>query len=214
MATLPATPKSDQGWPKGMTPRYRLFRRIVLLLGGVLLGLRLHGEKLAPERGPLILAANHTRYLDPVFVCMAVPRRVQWMAKKEIFLPGLRRVFGLLGAFPVDRQGGGRSALRTAINLLSEGWALGIFPEGTRKQTGADREAKSGVSMLAVRGRARVLPIYLGSIPTPLARLRGEHFDIYVGDTINMDNTPKGRKAYKEAAEGVLVTIYSLPKRG
>lgn len=214
MATLPTATTADQEWPKGMTTRYRFFRWIVLLLGRVFLGLRLHGEKLAPERGPLILAANHTRYLDPVFVCMAVPRRVQWMAKKEIFLPGLRKFFDLLGAFPVDRQGGGRSALRAAIKLLSEGWALGIFPEGTHRRTGGVREAKSGVSMLAVRGRARVLPIYIGDIPTPLARLRGERFHIYIGDTINIDNTIKGREAYKEAAEEVLATIYSLPKRG
>lgn len=214
MATLPTTATTDQEWPKGMTTRYWFFRWIVLLLGRVFLGLRLHGEEFAPERGPLILAANHTRYLDPVFVCMAVPRRVQWMAKKEIFLPGLRKFFDLLGAFPVDRQGGGRSALRAAIKLLSEGWALGIFPEGTHRRTGGVREAKSGVSMLAVRGRARVLPIYIGDIPTPLARLRGERFHIYIGDTINIDNTIKGREAYKEAAEEVLATIYSLPKRG
>ncbi len=212
MATLP--PAEDQKWPKGMTSRYRLFRRIVLVLGRVLLGLRIHGEHRTPERGPLILAANHTRYLDPVFVCMAVPRRVQWMAKKEIFIPGLRKFFGLLGAFPVDRQGGGRSALRTALNLLSEGWALGIFPEGTHKQTGAVREAKSGVSMLAARGHARVVPIHLGKVPTPLARLRGELFHIHVGDPVTIDNTLKGREAYREAAEGVLATIYALPKKG
>lgn len=212
MATLP-TP-AGQEWPEGMTWRYRLFRRIVLLVGRVFLGLHLHGEKRAPERGPLILAANHTRYLDPVFVCMAVPRRVQWMAKKEIFVPGLRKFFALLGAFPVDRQGGGRSALRTALNLLSEGWALGIFPEGTHKQTARDRRAKSGVSMLAVRGGARVIPIHLGKVPTPVARVRGDRFHIYVGNPITIDSTLKGREAYREAAEEVMATIYSLPEKG
>lgn len=212
MATLPPTP--GQEWPEGMTPRYRLFRRTVLFIFRVLLGLCLHGEKRVPERGPLILATNHTRYLDPVFVCIAVPRRVQWMAKKEIFLPGLRRFFALLGAFPVDRGGGGRAALKNALKLLSEGWALGIFPEGTHKQTGGERDAKSGVSMMAVRGRARVIPIHLGKVPTPLDRLRGECFHIHVGDPINIDNTLKSREAYKDAAEKVLTTIYSLPKKG
>lgn len=212
MATLPAAP--GQEWPGGMTSRYRLFRAVVVFLARILLGLRLHGEERIPERGPLLLAANHSRYLDPVFVCMAVPRRVQWMAKKEIFYPGLRRLFDVLGAFPVDREGGGRAALRTAIDLLSKGWALGIFPEGTHRQSGKDRGAKSGVSMLAVRGRARVVPIHLGKVPTPLARLRGEHFDVHVGDPITIDNTIKGGRAYKEAAEGVLATIYALPKRG
>ena len=212
MATLPPTP--GQEWPHGMTSRYRLFRSVVLFLGRVFLGLRLHGEKFVPERGPLILAANHTRYLDPIFVCVAVPRRVQWMAKKEIFIPGLRKFFALLGAFPVDRQKGGRGALRTAFGLLSEGWALGIFPEGTHKQkTEKDREAKSGVSMLAVRGRALVTPIHLGRIPTPLGRFRGERFHIHVGEAINIDSKIKGREAYKETAEGVLATIYSLPNK-
>lgn len=211
MATLP--PTSGQEWPHGMTSRYRLFRSVVIFLGKVLLGLCLHGEKFVPERGPLILAANHTRYLDPIFVCIAVPRRVQWMAKKEIFIPGLRKLFALLGAFPVDRQKGGRGALRKAFELLSEGWALGIFPEGTHKQkTEKDREAKSGVSMIAVRGRAPVTPIHLGQIPTPLGRLRRERFHIHVGEVIDIDNTIKGREAYKKAAEEVLVTIYSLPK--
>jgi 1-acyl-sn-glycerol-3-phosphate acyltransferase len=211
MATLPQTP--GQEWPKGLTPRYRLFRNTVLLLCRILLGLSLHGEKNAPERGPLVLAANHFRYMDPIFVCVAVPRRVQWMAKKEIFLPGLRRFFALLGAFPVDREGGGRAALKNAINLLSQGWALGIFPEGTHKQGGGERDAKSGVSMLAVRGRARVVPIHLGKIPTPLARLRGDRFHVRVGSPIDIDNTLKGREAYKEAAERVLRTIYSLPEQ-
>lgn len=210
MATLPSSP--GQEWPHGMTNRYKIFRFVVLFLGRVLLGLCLHGEKYVPPRGPLILAANHSRYLDPIFVCVAVPRRVQWMAKKEIFIPGLRRFFALLGAFPVDRQKGGRAALRTAFDLLAKGWALGIFPEGTHKQnTDKDREAKSGVSMLAVRGRARVTPIHLGKIPTPLGRLRGECFHIYLGEAINIDNTLKSREAYKRAAEEVLATIYSLP---
>ena len=203
-----------QEWPEGMSPRYRLFRRVVLLVGRILLGLCIHSENLTPRRGPLILAANHTRYLDPVFVCMAAPRRVQWMAKKEVFVPGLRKFFGLLGAFPVDRQGGGRAALRKALKLLSEGWALGIFPEGTHKQTGGERDAKSGVTMLAARSGARVIPIHLGKVPTPLGRLRGERFHIHVGDPIIIHNTLRGREAYKEFAEVVLTTIYSLPDKG
>ncbi|MGB3684042.1 MAG: lysophospholipid acyltransferase family protein [Rubrobacteraceae bacterium] len=212
MATLKAPTGKD--WPEGMSPRYKLFRQVVLFLGRILLGLRLHGEDRTPRQGPLVLAANHTRYLDPVFVCMAAPRRVQWMAKKEIFIPGLRRFFSLLGAFPVDREAGGRSALRNAMKLLSEGWALGIFPEGTHKKTEKTRDAKSGVSLLAVRGGARITPIHLGKVPTPLGRFRGERLHIHVGDPLIIHDTVKGRRAYKALAEEVLTTIYSLPGKG
>ena len=68
--------------PGQMSPRYRLFRWVMLALGRLFLGFEIHGEERVPAKGPLIVAANHHRFFDPVFVSMAVPRRVQWMAQK------------------------------------------------------------------------------------------------------------------------------------
>ena len=104
--------------PWGMSLRYLLFRGTLRVLGRIFLGFTVHGARNTPESGPLVVASNHHRFFDPVFVCMAVPRRVQWMAKKELFVFGLRGFFALIGAFPVDRQGGGRSALRVALQFL------------------------------------------------------------------------------------------------
>lgn len=197
---------------KRSTTRYRIFRLLVVAFGKVFLGFVGYGGKNTPESGPLIVAANHSRFFDPVFVCMAVPRRIQWMAKKELFVFPFKWFFYFLAAFPVDRQGGGRAALRTALKYLAEGWAMGIFPEGTRRQAGSSQGAKSGAIMLAVRSGARILPVYLGRIPGPLARLRGERFRAYVGEPITIDNTLHGRQAYKEAANELLRTIYALPE--
>lgn len=198
--------------PTGMTRRYTLFRRFMLFMGGVFLGFRVHGAENVPPKGPLVVAANHHRFFDPVFVCMAVPRRVQWMAKKELFIPPLRRFFHFLGAFPVDRQSGGRSAIRDALSYLREGWALGIFPEGTRQRDRESGEAKSGAIMLAVRGDARILPVFIGKVPSLAQRLRGERMDAYVGTPITIDNTLRGREAYRGAADEVLGEIYALPE--
>src|SRR5215217_5541468 len=134
-----------------MSPRYRLFRWLMRLLGVIFLGFEVHGTHRVPDEGPLIVAANHRRFFDPVFVSMAVPRRVRWMAKKELFSFPLRWLFYFVGAFPVDREGGGRAALRTAMNFLAEGRTLGIFPEGTRRKGGVSPEAKSGAALLAAR---------------------------------------------------------------
>jgi 1-acyl-sn-glycerol-3-phosphate acyltransferase len=198
--------------PGEMSPRYRLFRWVMLALGRLFLGFEIHGEERVPVKGPLVVAANHHRFFDPVFVSMAVPRRLQWMAKKELFVFPFYKFFIFIGAFAVDREGGGRSALRAALEYLREGWALGMFPEGTRQREGASGEAKSGVVMLAVRSTAPILPVFVDRVPPLGARLRGARLHVYIGDPITIDNTLRGRVAYREAADGILDTIYSLPE--
>ncbi len=196
---------------RGMSRRYKLFRRFMLTLGWLLFGFTVHGAEKVPKEGPLIVAANHRRYADPVFVPMAVPRRMQWMAKKELFVFPLRALFYFIGSFPVDRAGGGRAGLRTALNFLAKGWALGIFPEGTHRTGEGSREAKSGTALLAVRGGAPVLPVFVGETPGLRARLRGERLRVYVGDPIAVDANLRGREAYRSAAEEILRVIYALP---
>ena len=201
----------ERGVSRDISPRYRIFRQVMLALGWLLFGFTVHGAEKTPPSGPLIVAANHHRYPDPVFVSMAVPRRIQWMAKKELFVFPFRRFFFFIGSFPVDREGGGRSALRAALEYLREGWALGMFPEGTRRRDHTSGEAKSGAVMLAVRGNAPVLPVFVDRVPDLSARLRGEKLHVYIGNPITIDNTLRGSKAYREAAGRILDTIYALP---
>jgi 1-acyl-sn-glycerol-3-phosphate acyltransferase len=200
---------------RDMSARYRLFRWTMIALGRLLLGFTVHGAEKVPARGPLIVAANHHHYADPVLVCMAVPRRLQWMGKKELFVFPFKKFFFFIGTFPVDREKGGRAALRTALGLLKAGWALGIFPEGTRRKGyDPDHTPKSGVGMLAARASAPILPIFVGRIPGPFERLRGGKLHVYVGDPITSDNTTRsGGRVYKEVAGEVLHRIYGLGEK-
>lgn len=198
--------------PERMSRRYRLFRTVMRLLGRIFLGFTVYGEEKVPRKGALVVAANHTQYLDPVYVCMALPRRVQWMAKKELFAFPFGAFFYFIGSFPVDREGGGRAGLRTALNFLARGWALGIFPEGTHRTGEGSREAKSGTVLLAVRGGAPVLPVFVGPTPGLRGRLRGERLRVYIGDPTSVDATLRGREAYRAEAEEILRGIYALPK--
>jgi 1-acyl-sn-glycerol-3-phosphate acyltransferase len=198
--------------PAKMSRRYHLFRLFMIGLCRLLFGLTIRGMEKVPKKGPLVVAANHIQYPDPVIVCMAIPRRMQWMGKKQLYEPPYKRFFEFIGSFPVDREGGGRTGVRIALGYLAEGWALGIFPEGTHKDDGTAREAKSGAVMLAIRGGAPVLPVYVSRLPGPLARLRGERLRLIVGAPIRMDENLRGGKAYREAADEVLRTIYALPQ--
>jgi 1-acyl-sn-glycerol-3-phosphate acyltransferase len=210
MAAL-QTPKNRSS-PEMMSSRYRLFRALMRLLGRIFLGFAVHGEENMPPKGAVVVAANHTQYLDPVYVCMAVPRRLQWMGKKELFAFPFGAFFYFIGTFPVDREGGSRAGLRTALNFLARGWALGIFPEGTHRAGEGSREAKSGTALLAVRAGAPILPVYVGETPGLRARLRGERLRVYVGHPITVDGTLRGREAYRAAADEVLRAIYALPE--
>jgi 1-acyl-sn-glycerol-3-phosphate acyltransferase len=197
--------------PGEMTRRYHLFRRAMTLLCRLLFACRVHGGERIPSDGPLIVASNHSQYADPVLVCVAVPRRLQWMAKKQLFVFPFSKFFEFIGSFPVDREGGGRGAIRAALAFLAEGWALGIFPEGTHR--GTSREAKSGVVVLALRSGASVLPVHVGKLPGPLSRLRGQRLHIFVGEPVRLDPAMRGGAAYRAAADEIMHTIYALPER-
>jgi 1-acyl-sn-glycerol-3-phosphate acyltransferase len=185
---------------------------MLIYLSRLVFGFIVHGAENVPGKGPLIVASNHHQYADPVLVCMAVPRRIQWMAKKEVFVPPLDRFFYFIGSFPVDRQKGDRAALRAALGFLSEGWVLGIFPEGgRRKQDAVGQDSpKGGVAMLAARSKAPILPLYVGKAPNPLERLRGHRLHVYIGDPIVPGGASKERRVRREVAGEVLRAIYNL----
>ena len=199
--------------PGEMSPRYRLFRRVMIRLCRLLFGYTLHGGGRVPAEGPLIIASNHNQYADPVLVCVAVPRRVQWMGKKQLFVFPFRTFFRFIGTFPVDREGGGRAAIRAALAFLAEGWALGIFPEGTHRGEAGSKQAKSGVVVLASRGNAPVLPVYVGRLPGPLGRLRGERLHVYIGEPIELDPALRSGAAHRAKVDEIMSSIYALPQR-
>ena len=66
--------------------------------------------------------------------------------------------------------------------------------------------------VLSIRGNAPVVPVFVSKIPGPLARLRGERLRLIVGKPMRMDDKLRGGKAYREAADDVLRTVYALRK--
>ncbi|MBR3928320.1 MAG: 1-acyl-sn-glycerol-3-phosphate acyltransferase [Clostridia bacterium] len=130
------------------------------------------GENM-PLDGKAILCANHQSLQDPLVLATYVKRRMHFMAKKELFKNKLfGKVLSALGAFPVARGQNDLGAIRTAFKLLSEDEALGIFPEGTRFTDGEMHEAKNGVSMIALRTGAQVIPAYIIGNYKPFRKMR------------------------------------------
>lgn len=119
--------------------------------------LEVHGREHVPPPGtPLVIAANHRSGLDPFMVARALPpgRFVQFMAKKELFLPVIGWIISTGGSFPVDRSGNDLGAVRMAVRILKKGGTVGIFPQGTR----GGPALQGGVALIAAKARAPILP--------------------------------------------------------
>jgi len=122
--------------------------------------LKKEGQKV-PQEGAIVLASNHASYLDPVAVGIAAyPRRVNWVGKKELFsIPVLGWFLRSVGVFPVNRLGVSKEVLKKSIDILNQGKALIIFPQGTRVKDGVAENQYNGASYLATKTGAKVVPV-------------------------------------------------------
>lgn len=148
-------------------PAYRCVQAFLRTLGCLVWRVRAEGRDRVPEEGPVIVASSHESFLDPLIVGAYAHRHLWYMARRTLFYRGERRSrfltwFGSLwGIIEVDRGGTGLGALRGAEEKLRAGYAVIIFPEGTRSDDGEVREFRAGVGLLAKRTGAAVVPVSL-----------------------------------------------------
>ena len=118
------------------------------------------GLENVPRKGPFILTSNHMNNADPPVLTAVMPRRIVWMAKRELFdSPVMGWLYRLFGLIPVRRFEADLSALRRSQQALKRGHALGMFPEGTRTAGRGLREGEPGTAVIALRAGAPVLPV-------------------------------------------------------
>ena len=147
---------------------------------------------LVPERGPLIVVANHINFLEvPLLYTYLQPRPVTGFAKSENWRnPFLGPLFRLFGAIPLDRGEADTGAFRHALAALEAGQILAVAPEGTRSGHGRLQRGRAGVVLLALRTGVPVLPlVYYGGelFWRNLPRLRRTDFHIVVGQSFHLD---------------------------
>jgi 1-acyl-sn-glycerol-3-phosphate acyltransferase len=178
-----------------------------------------HGMRHIPERGRIILASNHASNLDPLFVGVAAPRRINYLAKKELFS---NRLFGFIlrkicSALPVDRDQMDRTTLREIFRLLEHEEMMLVFPEGTRTHDGRLGEAKLGVGLIAHHARATVIPAYVrGSyeiLPRHAKRIHLNRCSVSFGPPVELDalyRQGKSKEVYKRIGDRIMESIRRL----
>ncbi|MCU7821842.1 lysophospholipid acyltransferase family protein [Kitasatospora sp. DSM 101779] len=128
------------------------------------------GLEHVPRKGGVILASNHLSFVDSVVIPLTAPRQVYFLAKAEYFTgTGLKgaisRAFftSVINAVPVERGEirAAAASLEQALEILNDGKAFGIYPEGTRSLDGRLYKGKTGVAWLALTAGVPVVPVAL-----------------------------------------------------
>jgi 1-acyl-sn-glycerol-3-phosphate acyltransferase len=165
--------------------------------------------------GPVILAPNHGSFMDHFFTAGFLRRRVRFMAKSQLFQPGLADyIFSHGGVFPVRRGHHDEEAFITAFELLGRGEAVVMYPEGGRSRTGdIAAEARPGVGRLALESGAPVVPVaILGSHQVRnWKRLQFPAVTVQFGSPFRFEQTEQAtRDQQQEAAQYILERIREL----
>ena len=152
---------------------YHLLHVLSWLLTTLWFRLRKFGRENIPKEGPAILVCNHLRMMDTACIIAFSPRKVCFMAKKELFEnPFLCAVLTSIGTFPISRGEADLSGIRTALKTLKDGGLLCIFPEGTRNKARKEPllPLQEGVAMISLRAKAPIVPMWVDGGYAPWSR--------------------------------------------
>ena len=122
------------------------------------------GSHAVPTSGPVIFAANHPNMLmDALVLATSQPRKLSFLAKATLFhSPLLGRFLATVGVLPVYRRSDnhgetGKNVLTfgACFELLANGGAVAIFPEGVSHERQAVLPLKTGCSRIALECEER-----------------------------------------------------------
>ena len=138
---------------------YSAVRWLTVVYARAFFRIRGIGAEHVPSSGPAIVAPNHFSHMDHFFAGAALRRKLQFMAKSQLFTPPLENVYMHGGTFPVRRGQRDPRAMDASKAILDRGGAMVMYCEGGRSRTGElSTQAKRGIGQLALETGAPVVP--------------------------------------------------------
>ena len=208
-----------------MGATYAFGRVIVAPLARMLYRPRVEGKDNVPRTGRVIFASNHLSFIDSVAIPVAAPRPVHFLAKASYFEGSgvggwlSREFFTAIGAVPVQRGAGQAAldALDQQRQLLEEGNAVALYPEGTRSLDGRLYKGRTGVAFLALQTGAPVVPV--GLVGTDKVMPVGAKFPslrqrvtVKFGEPLDLSHhgPASSGRARRLATDDIMTAIHSL----
>jgi len=193
---------------------YDFFQALTRSVFRLFFGLRLSDAAALPD-GPVLLAANHRSFIDPLVLGGAVDRRVTYMMHARFYdKPALNWFFRMARCIVVEDSGENTATLRAALEVLAAGKVVGIFPEGHISRDGRLAPLEPGLAFLARRSDAPVVPVWISGTREVLPRgarwPRRARLRVSTGRILRMRDFPEGRAgqaAFLQAVHAELVRL-------
>jgi 1-acyl-sn-glycerol-3-phosphate acyltransferase len=166
-----------------------------------------------PTQGPVILAPNHFSFLDHFFLAVYLRRKVQFLAKSQLFKPPMQFIYSHGGVFPILRGRRDEEAFATAHAVLGRSDIVVMYAEGGRSRSGELGEPKPGLGRLALESGATVVPtaIYGSERARNWKRLQFPKVTVQFGDPVRFERIESPtREQSQEASELVFEEISAL----
>jgi len=194
---------------------YKFFHCLFKIILKTFYRFKVFGVENIPQEGPIILAANHTSFLDPPVIGVAMPRPVHFMARHTLFdRKSLRWFMNLCNAFPVRQGGFSPEAFRYTMKLLAAGEVVLLFPEGTRSRDGRLGQGKRGVALIALRSGAPVVPVAVKgtfrSLPTGARFPKPTPITVKFGKPMRFEDKGEGKAVFDEITGRIMDAIREL----
>ena len=185
---------------------YKFFKATLGLLFKFWYRPKVYGKENIPKEGSILITANHKHVMDQCAIIMSTKRVIHYMAKKEYFDGKHAWFFKMAGCISVDRSIHDDNAKNAALDVLKDGGAIGLFPEGTRNKTDAFLlPFKFGAVSMAKKTDSYLVPVGISGD----YKFRTKNLRFYIGKPFKV-----GDMSLEEANEKLAKEIGALMKKG
>lgn len=194
--------RKETSWKKFVR---KIIKTILCGLYRIVFRVKITGQ--VPKEGAYVLCCNHINYLDAAAIVLLNKRKVNFVAKEDLFKHGILMWLGhLFDVIPIKRDMQDIEAMKRCLKVLKNGELLGIFPEGTRKGMEKNMKAKNGAAFMAMKAKVKVVPIGIHGTFKPFSKVYMNY-----GDPIDLSDYTK--ENLDEATEKIMNTIVMLTKK-
>lgn len=155
------------------------------------------GKENLPKDGGALLCPNHVSTLDAAVIVAMFKRKVNVLAKEELFKNGfLCWIADLFGIYPVKRGKADMQAIKISLTLLKRNELLLMFPEGTRNGMAKGIKPKNGAVLIAATAGKPIIPIGIQGSFKPFTKII-----VNIGKPIDYSKLKEEVKDKEQASE-------------